>query len=91
MKQTFVDKIKRQSSLFTVDATMNLMTILPVGESFYVECSHFAAQNFRKRWNTSHPKADLKIQQETKIAIDPATLEPNKLFKITILNRNDEK
>ena len=85
-----VEEKKWQESKATVTSTiLRLMTILPPGESFWVDCYRDAPSNFQNEWNRKNANSKLKITTRKKLLTDTVSLEQKYVIQVTIVSRND--
>lgn len=57
--------------------TLGLMTMLPIGSEYYVECTVDAANSFKHRWNKRNPQNKVNIKTETCLLSVVTTLDSN--------------
>lgn len=66
MKEKKEKSIKGQESKKTpLSINLSLMTMLPIGSHFYVECEDTrAAHSYKFQWNKTHPDKKINIEAE---------------------------
>lgn len=76
-----------QSSKKTpLSTTLELMTTLPKGSSFYAECSPQDAIAYKARWNKPLPLSKrINIKTEKHLAVNIKSLQPFNIIKISII------